>query len=279
MPASRKEKDSTNHLEHRSINHPAGPKYLKDLALSIRAAHGLEPGRYNFFYVDLQMVDEGMAPEQLWRRLLVLMRRQCTADDIADILGALERSERLTTFDLDELFQEVDDAGLHIVFLLDEFERVTENTNFGPDFYYGLRSLIIRHKVALVTSSRLELIELCHSEAVKSSPFFNIFANINLRLFSDADWQLMVSRSLAGTGVQFSELEMEQVLDLAGLHPYFLQAASCMLYESHRLGRANSRSLSVIQVTLGSHELECPDLVAADPFRGFLDGVHVFHAE
>ena len=34
MPASRKEKDSTNHLEHRSINHPAGPKYLKDLALS-----------------------------------------------------------------------------------------------------------------------------------------------------------------------------------------------------------------------------------------------------
>ncbi len=44
-------------------------------------------------------------------------------------------------------------------------------------------------------------------------------------------------------------------------------------------GRANSRSLSVIQVTLSSHELECPDLVAADPFRGFLDGVHVFHAE
>lgn len=34
MPASRKEKDSTNHLEHRSINHPAGPKYLRDLALA-----------------------------------------------------------------------------------------------------------------------------------------------------------------------------------------------------------------------------------------------------
>jgi len=37
MPASRKEKDSTNHLEHRSINHPAGLKYLKDLALGIGA--------------------------------------------------------------------------------------------------------------------------------------------------------------------------------------------------------------------------------------------------
>ncbi len=195
--------ESSSVVGDRRIGKTSLLNYLADP--SIRAAHGLEPGRYNFFYVDLQMVDEGMGPEQLWRRLLVLMRRQCTAEGIADVLAALERSERLTTFDLDELFQEVDDAGLHIVFLLDEFERVTENVNFGPDFYYGLRSLMIRHKIALVTSSRLELIELCHSEAVKSSPFFNIFANINLRLFSDTDWRLMVSRSLSGTAVRFSD--------------------------------------------------------------------------
>ena len=206
----------------------------------IRAVHGLDPEHYHFFYVDLQMVDEGMGPEQLWRRLLVLMRRHRAMEGIAGALAALERCERLTTFDLDELFQQADDAGLHIVFLLDEFERVTENVNFGPDFYYGLRSLMIRHKVALVTSSRLELIELCHSEAVKSSPFFNIFANINLRLFSDADWQLLVSRSLNGTGVRFSDQETEKALDLAGLHPYFLQAACCMLYESHRMGLSDS---------------------------------------
>jgi hypothetical protein len=177
-----------------------------------------------------------MGPEQLWRRLLVLMRRRCVDPEVIEILTALERSERLDTFDLDELFQEIDDKGLHVVFLLDEFERVTENANFGPDFYYGLRSLMIHHRVALVTSSRRELIELCHSEAVKSSPFFNIFANINLQLFSYADCELMVSRSLSGTSVRFSETEMDQVLDLAGLHPYFLQAACCMLYESHGMG-------------------------------------------
>ena len=208
--------------------------YLADPA--VRAAHGLGPDRFSFVYVDLQMVDEAMGPEHLWRRLLVLMRRQCADHEVTEMLAALERHERLDTFDLDELFQEIDDKGLHVVFLLDEFERVTENPNFGPDFYYGLRSLMIHHKVALVTSSRLELIELCHSEAVKSSPFFNIFANINLRMFSDADWQLMVSRSLAGTPVRFSETEMEQVRDLAGLHPYFLQAACCMLYECHQMG-------------------------------------------
>jgi len=226
--------ESSSVVGDRRIGKTSLLNYLADPG--VRAANQFNPGRYNFIYVDLQMVDEAMGPEQLWRRLLVLMRRHCADDEISAALDALEQGRQLDTFDLDELFQKVDDGGQHVVFLLDEFERVTANPNFGPDFYYGLRSLIIHHKVALVTSSRLELIELCHSEDIKSSPFFNIFANINLGMFSPADCQLMVSRSLSGTSVQFSEVEMEQVFDLAGLHPYFLQAACCMLYESHQLG-------------------------------------------
>jgi len=206
----------------------------------VRAAAGLDIDRYAFVYVDLQMVDEAMGPEQLWRRLLVLLRRQCADPGIAEMVTDLGQRDRLDTFDLDELFAEVDDRGLHVVFLLDEFERVTENANFGPDFYYGLRSLIIHHKLALITSSRLELIELCHSEAVKSSPFFNIFANINLRQFSPADFELMVSRSLDGTPVVFSPAELGHARDLAGLHPYFLQAACCVLFDSHQQGLAEA---------------------------------------
>ena len=202
----------------------------------VRAAHGLGPGDYVFVYVDLEMVDETMGPEQLWRRLLVLMRRHCMDPGVTELLAALERAERLDMFVLDELFEQVDDRGQHVLFLLDEFEHVTANANFGPDFYYGLRSLILHHRVALVTSSRLELIELCHSDAIKSSPFFNIFANINLRMFSQADARRLVSQSLNGTTVEFSDREMGQVFDLAGLHPYFLQAACWALYESHRKG-------------------------------------------
>lgn len=226
--------ESSSVVGERRIGKTSLLNYLADSG--VRAAHGLGPERYNFVYVDLQMVDEAMGPDRLWRRLLSLVRRQCADPEIMETLRALEERDRLDTFDLDELFQEIDDRGLSVVFLLDEFERVTENVNFGPDFYYGLRSLMIHHRVALVTSSRLELIELCHSEAVKSSPFFNIFANINLRMFSPVDCELMVSQSLSGTPVRFSETEMEQLIDLAGMHPYFLQAACCMLYESHRTG-------------------------------------------
>lgn len=210
---------------------------LKHLAdPGVRAAHGLGTGRYSFVYVDLQMVDQAMDPDRLWRRLLTLMHRHCAHQQVRETVNALLRQDRLDAFDLDELFQQVDDSGQHVVFLLDEFERVTANANFGPDFYYGLRSLMIHHRVALVTSSRLELIELCHSDAVKSSPFFNIFANISLRMFSRAEFELMVARALSGTPVAFTESEMESVGGLAGLHPYFLQAACHMLYESYGLG-------------------------------------------
>ena len=59
------------------------------------------------------MVDEAMGPEQLWRRLLTLMRRHCADLEVAEFCEPWSRRERLDTFDLDELFQEVDDKGQH----------------------------------------------------------------------------------------------------------------------------------------------------------------------
>lgn len=133
--------ESSSVVGDRRIGKTSLLNYLADPG--VRAPHGLGPERYNFVYVDLQMLDEAMGPEQLWRRLLSLMRRRCADQEIIKLLVALERCERLDTFDLDEFFQQVDDKGQHVVFLLDEFERVTENANFGPDFYYGFRSLMI----------------------------------------------------------------------------------------------------------------------------------------
>jgi AAA domain len=233
-----KEFESSSVVGERRIGKTSLLNYLADPG--VRAAEGLGRERCSFVYIDLQMVDAAMGPEQLWRRLLTLLRRQCPDPEIGKLVGVLEDRERLRTFDLDELFQQADDRGHHVVFLLDEFDRVTTNGNFAPDFYFGLRSLVISHKVALVTSSRLELIELCHSPAVKSSPFFNIFANINLRQFSLEESQFMISQSLDATAVRFSAGEFERVLDLAGMQPYFLQMACWLLYESHQAGLAET---------------------------------------
>jgi AAA-like domain len=226
--------ESSSLVGERRIGKTSLLNYLADPG--VREAHGLGQGRYSFVYVDLQMVGRTMDPDRLWRRLLTLMQRQCADQKVTEAVQALLRQDRMDAFDLSELFQEADDGGHHVVFLLDEFEQVTANANFGPDFYYALRSLMIQYKVALVTSSRSELVELCHSDEVKSSPFFNIFANISLDMFSRAEFEAMTGRALAGTPVTFTEPETESVTRLAGLHPYFLQAACHMLYESYGRG-------------------------------------------
>lgn len=201
-----------------------------------RLAHGLEGDQYIFVYADLQMVGRTMGPEQLWRQLLGSLLDQCRDDAIAAALKELLGQERLDTFDLDQFFRKVDARGYSVVFLLDEFEQITGNTNFGPDFFFGFRSLAIHRKVALVTSSRLELVELCHSDSVKSSPFFNIFANINLRMLSPEGFMSLITQSLNPTGVHFTDREVDQILGLAGRHPYFVQMVCSLLYEAYRLG-------------------------------------------
>jgi conflict system STAND superfamily ATPase len=231
-----KEFESSSVVGERRIGKTSLLNYLADT--DVRKAEGLGSEHCIFVYVDLQMVDEAMGPEQLWRRLLAFMRQECPDIQVGKILTALEGRKRIGTFDLAELFQKVKERGYRVAFLLDEFDRVTTNENFRPDFYFGLRALVIKYQIALVTSSRLELIELCHSPAVKSSPFFNIFANINLRQFSLAEAQLMIARSLDGTPVRFSAGELNQVFDLAGLQPYFLQMACWLLYEAHHAGLA-----------------------------------------
>jgi hypothetical protein len=77
------------------------------------------------------------------------------------------------------------------------------------------------------------LIELCHSDAIRSSPFFNIFANITVRLFTETEARHLIAQSLDGTGVSFTDPEIDILLRIAGYHPYFLQAACYFLFEAY----------------------------------------------
>ena len=199
----------------------------------VRGRYGLAGPEYAFVYADLQMVDTSTTPTRLWQRLLRHLERQCQDAAVKEMVRAAGTQEPLDTFALDELFEELDARGQHVVFLLDEFEQVTTNANFGPEFFYALRSLAIHHKLALLTSSRRELIELCHSDKIRSSPFFNIFANINVSLLSPADAGRLITEPLARTEVAFSREDEAFLLDTAGPHPYFLQAASHFMFEGH----------------------------------------------
>ena len=139
-------------------------------------------------------------------------------------------------FDLVDLFNEIADAGLTVVLLLDEFEYVTQNTNFTSNFFGGLRALAIHHNLPLVTATRRELVDLCHSDEIKGSPFFNIFANLVLRPFAPQEVSELIANYLEGTGVQFSDSDTNLVLSLGGGYPFFTQMAAHYLYNAKTQG-------------------------------------------
>lgn len=199
----------------------------------IRHQHGLDPAQYIFVYVDLEMVDKDATPLKLWQRMLRQMARACQDAEVKQAIEEISKENAIDTFALADLFDSIEEKKQYVVFLLDEFENVTTNQNFGPDFFYGLRSLAIQHNLALITASRRELIELCHSDAIRSSPFFNIFANINVGLLNADETRLLIARSMEGTGITFSEDEVNLICRLAGYHPYFLQAACYFLFEAY----------------------------------------------
>lgn len=55
-------------------------------------------------------------------------------------------------------------------------------------------------------------------------------------MFSQAECDLLVRHALAETGVAFTERELDSVVALAGLHPYFLQLACHKLFDAYERG-------------------------------------------
>jgi len=200
---------------------------------STAGAHGLDPARYLFVYADLQMVDQKTTPTRFWARLLRRIGRKIKDGELKAEFKQASEQEEIDNYTLDDLFYLTDERNLHFVLLLDEFENVTANTNFGTDFFYGLRALAIHHNLALITASRQELVALCHSDAVRASPFFNIFANINLSAFNEEEARELLEQSLEGTGVCFTPTELTLLFEIAGTHPYFLQIAAHFLVAAH----------------------------------------------
>jgi hypothetical protein len=186
--------ESSSLVGERRIGKTSLLNYLSDR--DVRRRYDLLSGAHMFVYVDLQIMNQDVTPVRLWQHWLRQMGRVCQDPTVHQAIDEIRQQDAIDNFALADLFDIIDEKNQYVVFLLDEFEKVTENPNFGTDFFYGLRSLAIQHHLALVTSSRRELIELCHSEAIRSSPFFNIFPTSTSARFRPM--KLAADRYLAG---------------------------------------------------------------------------------
>jgi len=225
--------ESTSVVGERRIGKTSLLKHLDNP--EVAASLGLPVDEFCMVYIDFQGLTD-ITPQRFWQRVLRKMERAICLPDLIPEIQEIRKMGGFDLFDLEDLFEAISGAGLTIVLLLDEFEYVTQNPNFGSDFFGGLRALAIHQNLPLVTATRRELVDLCHSDEIKGSPFFNIFANVVLRPFSREEVLEMLDGYLAETNLVFSPQEKELVIGLGGGYPFFVQMAGNYLVEVKQKG-------------------------------------------
>lgn len=136
-------------------------------------------------------------------------------------------------------FSDLQDAvrNRRVVFCLDEFERVMRSPAFSREFFDTLRSLAQSDNLALLIATEHPLSELSLTKQIATSPFFNIFRQLDLGLFTPEEALEFIRKGFDGANVGITENEIERALRLAGWFPFFLQLACYCLFEM-KVGRA-----------------------------------------
>jgi serine/threonine-protein kinase len=164
---------------------------------------------------------------------------QVTLGDFFQLLEAQIRRSYPGLVDLTDLsgyeafpriLESLREAQRSLLLLFDEFDSITSNPAFDLDFYSFMRSVANNYSVAYVTSSRIELQQICHSSEVADSPFFNIFSNLYLRPFRKDEALDLIRKPSAREGVPLEKFS-ENILELAGLFPFYLQIACSVYFE------------------------------------------------
>src|SRR5918911_4252312 len=178
----------------------------------VRARYLDQPDAYVFAFIDLQQ-KRRITPAEFFKELFELMAKE-TGDEslLAEepsfdaMRGLLERFRRRSR---------------KLIVLLDEFDAITTNRAFDLEFYSFLRSIANNYDVAYVTSSARDLQELCHTQLIADSPFFNIFTNVFLRAFTRKEATELITRPSAEAGLALAGVTRARLGNFRPLPPLF----------------------------------------------------------
>ncbi len=183
--------------------------------------------QYLFVYLDCEVLGEG-GHEEVFSQFAseiseTLVERQLPPEPAVE--EAIQKPGRLA---FERAVRRLNQRGLRVVLMLDEFERISSNGSLDVNFFNALRSAAGRYQMAYVTASAQPLIQLTysgHSQEILSSPFFNIFAPLYLGLFPLPEAQTLIRQPSQAAGVTFSPEIEELIYTLVGGHPLALQVA------------------------------------------------------
>lgn len=123
------------------------------------------------------------APHQTLR-VFIQELSPCVDQQSAAMVAALERANSQPTYlNFDGLIRQFDRQGKAIFLMLSEFSFLSQNPQLDLNFFNALRATASRYNLVFVTTSDRPLIELTflnRTEDILTSPFFNIFAIVDL---------------------------------------------------------------------------------------------------
>lgn len=121
--------------------------------------------------------------------------------------------------------------GKRYILCLDTFERQKKD-RFTGDEWWELRGLADGDRVPfkLVLASRLPLNQVFENYPQITSPLENICRQLNVEPFSEKEAREFLDQRLRGTGVSFTESEINQLLEETKCHPARLQQKAASVY-------------------------------------------------
>lgn len=210
----------------------------------VRLEMGLDPGLRLFVLLDCQEVG-GSPPEEVYESLLNGLENAARAGGITlePLVG-----DPGTYRALDRLLHQINQQGVSVVFLLDEFELLAANEHLTPYFFARLRGLTTKYGLAYLTASQRPLFAITAEEEILSSPFFNIFVTLPLGLYPPEEANALFDARLDSTSVAFSPALREHLCFLVGPHPFFLHVAGYHAYQSLAQGASLDNPADFSQV-------------------------------
>lgn len=130
-----------------------------------------------------------------------------------------------------DILEQIVDQNFHLVLEMDMFDKIVKNAQFDDYFLGFLRAQVNTKGICYITASVVSLDKISqHFDP--GSPFFNVFGNCNLGPLAREDAQKLTQMASNPKECSFSKEEIEWVLELAGLHPFFIQRVCYYLYEA-----------------------------------------------
>lgn len=173
--------------------------------------------KFRFVYLDFQEAGKLPTSKLLWwilRELDVQTEKSALDED-----GLKDR--------LREYLAVLEQEGTNLVLLLDEFDSAVRYISAETLDY--LRALA-KYNLAYIVATKRPLNEICTT--LESSPFSNIFTVLSLGLLPRQEAYSLIVGPSAQQGVNFTQEDIEFILDTAGCHPYLLQVASFYIFEN-----------------------------------------------